>query len=122
MMKKIGFLNLGFTLIIFCYNNSIQSQTEQDFYTIIDDVSSKRIEQDITTLSNYGTRHTLSDTLSENRGIGAARRWIFNSFQRIASNCKGCIEVSYQKNYVKTDGKKNCKRCMDKQCNCNTKG
>ena len=106
IIKKIGFLNLVFTLIIFCFNNSIQSQTEQDFYTIIDDVSSKRIEQDITTLSNFGTRHTLSDTLSENRGIGAARRWIFNSFQRIASNCNGCIEVSYQKNHVKTDGKR----------------
>ena len=62
IIKKIGFLNLVFTLIIFCFNNSIQSQTEQDFYTIIDDVSSKRIEQDITTLSNFGTRHTLSDT------------------------------------------------------------
>ncbi len=105
-MKKIIFLNVVFTLILFCFSNSIQSQTEVDFYRIIDGVSSSRIEKDITTLANFGTRHTLSDTLSESRGIGAARRWIFDSFQKIASNCKGCIEVSYQKNYVKTDGKR----------------
>ena len=105
-MKKIIFLNVVFTLILFCFSNSIQSQTEVDFYRIIDGVSSSRIEKDITTLANFGTRHTLSDTLSESRGIGAARRWIFDSFQKIASNCNGCIEVSYQKNYVKTDGKR----------------
>ena len=61
---------------------------------------------DITALANFGTRHTLSDTLSESRGIGAARRWIFDRFQKIASNCNGCIEVSYQKNYVKTNGQR----------------
>ena len=32
------------------------------------------IKKDITTLVNFGTRHTLSDTISKTRGIGAARR------------------------------------------------
>lgn len=39
-------------------------------------VSPGRIEADIRSLVSFGTRHTLSDTLSETRGIGAARRWI----------------------------------------------
>ena len=52
------------------------AQTDRDFYQIIDAISSQRIENDIQTLVNFGTRHTLSDTLSETRGIGAARRWI----------------------------------------------
>ena len=75
------------------------AQAPADFYTIINEVSEERIKADITTLANFGTRHTLSDTLSKSRGIGAARRWIFNEFQEIAKACEGCIEVSYQKNY-----------------------
>ena len=64
----------------------------------------ERIKADITTLANFGTRHTLSDTLSQSRGIGAARRWIFNEFQKIAKACENCIEVSYQKNYHEPNG------------------
>ena len=81
-------------------------QQAQDFYTIIDKVADERIEKDIRILANFGTRHTLSDTLSERRGIGAARRWIFNEFQSIAKACNGCIEVSYQKNYQEVDGRR----------------
>ena len=84
----------------------VQGQQTQDFYSIIDNVSEERIEKDIRTLANFGTRHTLSDTLSESRGIGAARRWIFNEFQSIAKACNGCIEVSYQKNYQEKDGRR----------------
>ncbi len=85
---------------------SLQAQSDKDFYSIINEVSANRIEQDITKLANFGTRHTLSDTLSESRGIGAARRWIFKSFQKIAEACSGCIEVKYQKNYVEPDGRR----------------
>src|SRR5690606_9913204 len=49
----------------------------------------------------FGTRHTLSDTLSQTRGIGAARRWIKKEFENISAACQGCLEVSYQKNLVK---------------------
>src|SRR5690606_24791287 len=38
--------------------------------------SPERIEADIRTLAGFGTRHTLSDTSSDTRGIGAATRWI----------------------------------------------
>ena len=36
--------------------------------------SPARIEADIRKLVSFGTRHTLSDTRSDTRGIGAARR------------------------------------------------
>ena len=45
-------------------------------YDIIDAASPDRIEADIRRLAGFGTRNTLSDTLSTTRGIGAARRWI----------------------------------------------
>ena len=56
-------------------------------------ISADRIEKDITTLVNFGTRHTLSETKSDTRGIGAARRWIQKEFEQIAAECGGCLEV-----------------------------
>src|SRR3546814_5412323 len=55
--------------------------------------SAERIESDIRKLVSFGTRHTLSDTKSDTRGIGAARRWIHAEFERISAQCGGCLEV-----------------------------
>ncbi len=57
--------------------------------------SSQRLGADLRTLVGFGTRHTLSDTLSPTRGIGAARRWIHAEFERIGAACGGCLEVRY---------------------------
>ena len=57
--------------------------------------SPERIRADIQTLVNFGTRHTLSETESATRGIGAARRWIFAEFEKISAACGGCLEVIY---------------------------
>ncbi|MGB3180253.1 MAG: M28 family peptidase [Cyclobacteriaceae bacterium] len=62
---------------------------------IADAPQADRIEKDITKLVGFGTRHTLSDTVSETRGIGAARRWIKEEFKRISADCGGCLEVKY---------------------------
>tara|TARA_R110000796_G_scaffold47977_5_gene115123 strand:+ start:86202 stop:87452 length:1251 start_codon:yes stop_codon:yes gene_type:complete len=66
-------------------------------------VSAERIKKDVTTLVNFGTRHTLSDTISNTRGIGAARRWIKSEFDRISEKCNDCLEVSYQRDLVKKE-------------------
>jgi hypothetical protein len=39
-----------------------------------------RIEATVARLVSFGTRHTLSDTTSETRGVGAARRWLAAEF------------------------------------------
>ena len=57
--------------------------------------SAARIEADIRTLAGFGTRNTFSDTLSQTRGIGAARRWIKAEMDRISEACGGCMEVFY---------------------------
>ncbi len=59
-----------------------------------------RIEKDIRKLVSFGTRHTLSDTISKTRGIGAARRWIKSTFETISGDCNHCLEVAYQRNLV----------------------
>ena len=53
----------------------------------------ERIKRDIAALVNFGTRHTLSRTDSDRRGIGAARRWIRAQFETISRDCGGCLEV-----------------------------
>ena len=68
---------------------------------VVANASPARIEADIRRLVGFGTRHTLSDTLSTTRGIGAARRWIFSEFQRISRDCGGCLEVFYQADTVR---------------------
>lgn len=51
-----------------------QSKIDEILSEISTATSALRIENDIITLVNFGTRHTLSDTISNTRGIGAARR------------------------------------------------
>ncbi len=86
------------TLLLFTISSF--SQTDQKLYDIIDTVSADRIKNDVKTLVNFGTRHTLSDTLSETRGIGAARRWIKSEFENISANCNNCLDVFYQKDLI----------------------
>ena len=66
-----------------------------DLYKVAAEPSPERILADIQTLVDFGTRHTLSETESDTRGIGAARRWIFEEFEAISADCGGCLEVMY---------------------------
>ena len=77
-----------------------QSEQQQALYDIAKNVSAENIEKDITTLVNFGTRHTLSETESDTRGIGAARRWIKSEFDKISAECGGCLEVYYQSEVI----------------------
>jgi hypothetical protein len=98
-LNKIKFMRNSIILLFFLSFVLIQAQEKYNLYNVIDSVSSVRIENDVKTLVNFGTRHTLSDTLSKSRGIGAARRWIKSEFDNISKDCNGCLDVFYQKNY-----------------------
>src|SRR5690606_35472438 len=98
-------LPLLFLCFIFYPQNLISQNTDQLIYDIIDSVSAARIEKDIRILADFGTRNTFSDTVSDTRGIGAARRWIKSEFDLISKNCGNCMNVFYQKDFVtKEDG------------------
>lgn len=75
-------------------------QADLRMYDIVDAVSSENIESHIQALAGFGTRNTFSDTVSDTRGIGAARRWIKAEFDKISHDCGDCLEVFYQKNFV----------------------
>jgi len=75
-------------------------ESDPDIQAMVDSVEAERIEADIRTMVGFGTRHTLSDTTSDERGVGAARRWLKAEFERISAQCGGCLEVQYQKTVV----------------------
>ena len=94
---------MRFFIFLFFISLNAYSQNNYDkvIFNIISDISKERIKDDIVTLANFGTRHTLSDTVSNERGIGAARRWIKKTFESISEDCNNCLEVFDQKNYFK---------------------
>ena len=73
---------------------TVPPQVDLRLFDVVEAVSAERLEHDIRHLAAFGTRHTLSETESETRGIGAARRWIRDELQRISTACDGCLEVS----------------------------
>ena len=97
-MKKIAIT----ALILFSI--TVMGQNDIKLYDIIDAVSADRIKQDVKTLVDFGTRNTFSDTVSNTRGIGAARRWIKSEFEKISAACNNCLEVFYQKDLVTKEG------------------
>jgi len=94
MIYKVSLFTILFSFTCF-------AQTDSKIYDIISAVSEDRLRSDVKTLADFGTRHTLSDTISETRGIGAARRWIKSQFDDVSKNCNNCLDVFYQKDLVK---------------------
>ena len=60
---------------------------------IASEVSADQQRMTIAKLVGFGTRHTLSDTKSDTRGIGAARRWVAEEFKSMSRDCGGCLTV-----------------------------
>jgi Peptidase family M28 len=57
-------------------------------------ISATRINQRIDSLVAFGTRHTMSETESMTRGIGAARRWIARELQTCSDAAGGRLQVT----------------------------
>ncbi|MFT5568545.1 MAG: Zn-dependent M28 family amino/carboxypeptidase [Cyclobacteriaceae bacterium] len=99
-----------YKLLLFCcvmlsvtFTEAQQLTVDTEIYDILDDISEARLKADIEKLVGFGTRHTLSDTVSETRGIGATRRWIKSEYEKISKACGGCLEVYEQRTLVKGD-------------------
>jgi len=68
---------------------------------IVASVSQQRLQQLVERLASFGTRHTLSDTTSQSRGIGAAREWILEELKRSSSR----LQVSFDTYKVARQGR-----------------
>jgi hypothetical protein len=69
--------------------------TDPALTKVLADIDPARIRSYDSMLVSFGTRHTMSDTLSATRGIGAARRWIFQQLSQWDRDCGGCLNVQY---------------------------
>ncbi len=68
--------------------------------TIVKEISTENLKAIVEKLVSFGTRHTLSDTVSPTRGIGAARRWIKSEFERYARASNGRMTVEFHETIV----------------------
>ena len=64
---------------------------------VLEAVDPARPMADVERLVQFHTRHTLSETESDERGIGAARRWLKAEFERISEATGGRLEVREQR-------------------------
>ena len=93
-------LILPSAVMLFAYTAAIAAtdlpavpREQPSLHALVDAPSQVELRMTITRLIGFGTRHTMSDTKSDTRGIGAARRWVKSRFESISKDCGGCIEV-----------------------------
>ncbi|MDA3877752.1 MAG: hypothetical protein PF483_11770, partial [Halothiobacillus sp.] len=67
--------------------------SQPELQALADAPSQDQLRSTMTKLVGFGTRHTTSDTKSDTRGIGAARRWVKSRFEAISKDCGGCLEI-----------------------------
>lgn len=75
----------------------------QQIEKIVAEISPQRIERYVHKLVGFHTRHTMSETLSDTRGIGAARRWIKGELEHCGAQAGGRLQVAFD-SYVEPVG------------------
>ncbi|HEY1426707.1 MAG TPA: hypothetical protein VGF50_08555 [Caulobacteraceae bacterium] len=91
---RLRLIAAGLCLLAFTPAAAAAPQLRQPLLVEIGaEVSPQALHATIAGLVGFGTRHTLSDTASPTRGIGAARRWVKRSFQELGQGCGGCLEI-----------------------------
>ncbi|WP_113639326.1 M20/M25/M40 family metallo-hydrolase [Nubsella zeaxanthinifaciens] len=73
---------------------------------MLNEVSANNLETLIRKMVSFHTRHTLSDTLSKTKGIGAARNWIKSEFEKYAAESGGRLQVSFDTFTQPADGRR----------------
>jgi hypothetical protein len=73
---------------------------------LVNEISAKTLEADVRKMVSYGTRHTLSDTQSKKRGIGAARQYVFDEFKKYSKAGGGRMTVEMDTFLMRPDGKR----------------
>lgn len=73
-------------IVILLWNCSKPESTKEldpldiNIASMMNEVSADSIKDHIAKMVSFGTRHSLSDTVSSTSGIGAARRWVASKF------------------------------------------
>ena len=70
---------------------------EDPIPSMLAEVSPERLLEHVEKLVSFHTRHTFSETGSDERGIGAARRWLRSELRTISKQTGGRLEVREQR-------------------------
>ena len=106
-LAAVVFLPIVFLFLIFLFFCGIalapnafaqDSKANPALQKIAAEISAKRIEAKVRKLVSFETRNSLSDTKSDTRGIGAARRWIKAELDRCAKENGGRMKVEFDEN------------------------
>ncbi len=77
---------------------------------MLGEISAASLRGYVDRLASFGTRHSLSETESDTRGIGAARRWIRDEFERINADSGRtgdlAIQIYMDRHQVQPDGRR----------------
>lgn len=92
-MKKL--YNVIVCILILNIELYSQQITHRDpvIHEMIQEISAENIETNVRKLASFGTRHTLSDTSSTSKGIGAARKWVKAQFESYAQASNGRLKA-----------------------------
>lgn len=74
----------------------LAQRPDRELRAILREIDPNRVEAIVRKLVSFGTRHTLSTQDDPNRGIGAARDWIYAELQRYAAASEGRMTVELQ--------------------------
>jgi Zn-dependent M28 family amino/carboxypeptidase len=74
----------------------VTAARQQQIARIVQEIDARNIERTIRKLVSFGTRNTLSTQSDPNRGIGAAREWLFSEFSKVAEQSGGRMTVEKQ--------------------------
>ncbi len=105
---RYAFLISIIFLVSFCNDNKMVNQPSSQkamvisltadnpkIEAIIHQINIDSVRSYIDQLVGFFTRHTNSDTISGERGIGAARRWVFRKFKQFSQQNGGRLKVTY---------------------------
>lgn len=99
------FFCLSFGLPKFLFSQKTEVK-DPEIAEMLNEVSAANLETLVRKMVSFHTRHTLSDTLSKTKGIGAARTWIKSEFEKYAAASGGRLQVSYDTFTQPADGRR----------------
>ena len=104
---KITSIVWAFCFGLIAHHNYSQSVvSDKEISKMVAEVSANNMESTVRKLVSFGTRHTLSDTKSTTRGIGAAQRWVKAEFDKYAKDSNGRLTAQIDYFTVKADGRR----------------
>jgi Zn-dependent M28 family amino/carboxypeptidase len=103
-MKKLMLL-----IFLFAFSKGFSQmliQRDPEIAQMVKEISSDSLQSYITKLVSFGTRSTLSSTVDNKRGIGAARNWVLGKFSEFAKQSKGRLTAFIDTITYEPDGRR----------------